>query len=302
MIPEDQVQEDEVIICLGKNLPISWTDQVDSLLLDLKGRRTGIHITRQECQGMQNKSNRNSAANWKNGRPGGPLHSAFAGSTSSGGWNKKWFSGQLFERKQPNHSWSSAVTHQGDKPSWCSKNIAGAQKYGIAESSNSGECTRKNSGVGRGGGRGMWKSGAHHGGGNSRNSRVQNNCIARQGGICYNFTPVEQQIYAQVEPIMKNVKRIIRESSRDGMKLSLDDEMFIVNNVLMYHPEKEKKMSGQGNYIMVAKHQTFRSSRCLYVTTSDGSSQDFSYKKCLENFIRIHYPDAADSFCRKYFK
>jgi len=36
------------------------------------------------------------------------------------------------------------------------------------------------------------------------------------------------------------------------MKLSLDDEMFIVNNVLMYHPEKEKKMSGQGNYIMVS--------------------------------------------------
>jgi len=40
--------------------------------------------------------------------------------------------------------------------------------------------------------------------------------------------------------------------SRDGMKLSLDDEMFIVNNVLMYHPEKEKKMSDQDNYIMVS--------------------------------------------------
>ncbi|RLM75037.1 DNA-directed RNA polymerase V subunit 1-like [Panicum miliaceum] len=300
-IPEDQVQEDEVI-CLGGNLPISWTDKpkADSLLLDFK-RRTGIHSTRQERQGMQNKSNSNSVENWKNDRPSGPLHSAFAGSTSSGGWNKKRFSGQVFERKQPKHSWSSAVTHQGDKPSWYSKNAAGVQKYGIAESSSSGGFNRKNSGVGRGGGRGMRKSGAHHGGGNSRNSRAQNNCIARQGGISYNFTPVEQQIYAQVEPIMKNVKRIIRDS-RDGMKLSQDDEMFIVNNVLLYHPEKEKKMAGQGNYIMVAKHQTFHSSRCLYVATSDGSSQDFSYKKCLENFIRIRYPDAADSFCRKYFK
>ncbi|CAO2181635.1 unnamed protein product [Urochloa humidicola] len=67
---------------------------------------------------------------------------------------------------------------------------------------------------------------------------------------------MEQQIYAQlqVEPIMKNVKRIIRESSRDGMKLSRDGEMFIVNNFLMYHPEKEN-MTDQGNYIMVAKHQ-----------------------------------------------
>jgi DNA-directed RNA polymerase V subunit 1 len=41
--------------------------------------------------------------------------------------------------------------------------------------------------------------------------------------------------------------------SRDGVKLSRDDEMFIVKNVLMYHPDKEKKMAGQGNFIMV-KH------------------------------------------------
>lgn len=38
------------------------------------------------------------------------------------------------------------------------------------------------------------------------------------------------------------------------MKLSQDDEMFVVNEILMYHPEKEKKMAGQGNYIMVRAH------------------------------------------------
>ncbi|CAO2035477.1 unnamed protein product, partial [Urochloa humidicola] len=112
--------------------------------------------------------------------------------------------------------------------------------------------------------------GSHRGGSNSRNWRAQNNSSARQGGVSYSLTPVEQQIYAQVDPIMKNVKRIIRES-RDGMKLSRDDEMFIVNKVLMYHPEKEEKMSGQGNYITVGKHHTFHSSRCLYVASSDGS-------------------------------
>ncbi|TKW05000.1 hypothetical protein SEVIR_7G147000v4 [Setaria viridis] len=302
-IPEDEVQEDEVV-CLGGNLPISWTDKTkaDSLLHDFKGRSTGIHRTRQESQGTQNKSDWNSVANWKNDRPRGPLHSAFAGSTSTNEWNKRRFTDHVFERKQPKHSWSSAVTHQDDKPSWSSKNVAGAQKHGITLSSSSGGWNKKNSGFGRGGSRGMRKSeGSHSGGSNSRNWRAQNNSSARQGGISYSFTPVEQQIYAQVEPIMKNVKRIIRES-RDGVKLSQDAEMFIVNKVLMYHPEKEKKMAGQGNYIMVAKHQTFHSSRCLYVASSDGSSSDFSYKKCLENFIRIHYPDSADSFCRKYFK
>ncbi|CAN6268260.1 unnamed protein product [Urochloa humidicola] len=301
-IPEDEIQEDEVV-CLGGNLPISWTDnpKADSLLHDFKGRMAGIHRTRQERQGMPNKSDWNSVANWKNNGPRGP-HSGFAGSSSTNGWNKRRFIGHAFEIKQPMHSSSSAVTHQDDKPSWCSKNVEGAQKYGIAESSRSGGWNRKNSGFGRGGGRGMRKSiGSHRGGSNSRNWRAQNNSSARQGGVSYSFTPVEQQIYAQVDPIMKNVKRIIRES-RDGMKLSRDDEMFIVNKVLMYHPEKEEKMSGQGNYITVGKHHTFHSSRCLYVASSDGSSSDFSYKKCLENFTRIHYPNAADAFCRKYFK
>ena len=39
---------------------------------------------------------------------------------------------------------------------------------------------------------------------------------------------------------------------RDGIKLSGDDEKFIVENILMYHPEKEKKMAGNNNYIMVS--------------------------------------------------
>ncbi|KAF0893797.1 hypothetical protein E2562_029687 [Oryza meyeriana var. granulata] len=93
-----------------------------------------------------------------------------------------------------------------------------------------------------------------------------------------------------------------RKPSWDGIKLPHDDEMFIVRNILMYHPEKEKKIAGEGNYITVDRHQVFQGSRCFYVMSSDRSRKDFSYKKCLENYIRVHYPDAADSFCRKYFK
>lgn len=45
----DDIPEDEVV-CLGGNLPLSWTDQpkVNSLLHDFKGRRAGIHNNRQE--------------------------------------------------------------------------------------------------------------------------------------------------------------------------------------------------------------------------------------------------------------
>jgi hypothetical protein len=36
--------------------------------------------------------------------------------------------------------------------------------------------------------------------------------------------------------------------------------------------------------------------------SSDGSSVDFSYKKCLENFVKQKYPEHGESFCAKYFK
>jgi hypothetical protein len=38
---------------------------------------------------------------------------------------------------------------------------------------------------------------------------------------------------------------------RDGIKLSENDEKFIVENILSYHPEKEKKVAGHDNYITV---------------------------------------------------
>ena len=237
------------MVCFGGTSPISWTDKPkgDSLLHDFMGR-AGMWSTVQKHQEMQNKTKWNSVANWKNDKPMGPPRTAFAESTSTRGQNKRQFTGQVYARKQPKHSWSQAATHQNNKLSWCGENVAGAQDFANAESSkggwnrknsgfgrgghrgggrgmafanaessSSGGWNRKNSGFGRGGrrggGRGMWKSeGSHRGGSNSTNWRAQNNNSARQCGISYSFTPVEQQIYTQVEPIIKNVKRIIRES------------------------------------------------------------------------------------------
>lgn len=34
----------------------------------------------------------------------------------------------------------------------------------------------------------------------------------------------------------------------------------------------------------------------------DGTKEDFSYRKCLENLVRKKYPDLAESFNGKYFK
>ncbi|KQK11689.1 hypothetical protein BRADI_2g61683v3 [Brachypodium distachyon] len=323
-LQQDELEEDEML-CMGGNTPISWTDKpkADFLLHDLQGRRTG-----REQNTRQTNNNWSSVGNW-----------------------------QTYQRRQPKSSWSSDSTQQDGNQNWnnTGANFTGPQSFAITEASSDGGWNRKTGNLGRGGGRGAvwnsegprhggsnsrwkaqranttdapnfafsgpsnsggwntnpgnlgpgcgrgaaWKSnGSRRGGSNSKKGKGQKNSSAGQG-VRANFTLVEQQIHAQIDPIMKEVQRVIRES-RDGVKLCEDDEKFIVKNILEYHPEKEKKMAGRDNYIMVARHQ--RGSRCLYVVSSEGPPTDFSYKKCLENLIKIHYPHAADSFCEKYFQ
>ncbi|KAM3355098.1 hypothetical protein ACQJBY_025711 [Aegilops geniculata] len=278
---------------------------------------------------------------WNKAYVAGPSNFAITGpSSGTSGWNQSSSTMKVYKRRQFDSNWSSDATQQDGNPSWKKANVAGQGNFAITGPSSSGGWSRKtnNLGRGQGGGRGaIWESEGSHRGGNSRWKAQRANTTSapnfhdsgpsnyggrniktgrgpawrpngpNRGGSnsgqrgSSNFTLAEQQIHAQVDPIMKEVKRIIRES-RDGIKLSGDDEKFIVENILMYHPEKEKKMAGNNNYIMVAKHQKFHSSRCLYVASSDGPPTDFSYKKCLENMIRIHYPHEASSFCRKYFQ
>ncbi|WRX12496.1 RNA polymerase [Theobroma cacao] len=88
----------------------------------------------------------------------------------------------------------------------------------------------------------------------------------------------------------------------DGDPLSALDQSFILENVFTHHPDKAIKMGAGVDYVMVSKHSNFPDSRCFYVVSTDGRKQDFSYRKCLDNFIKGKYPDMADVFIAKYFR
>ncbi|KAL4620189.1 hypothetical protein ACB092_06G135400 [Castanea dentata] len=49
----------------------------------------------------------------------------------------------------------------------------------------------------------------------------------------------------------------------------------------------------------VSKHSSFQESRCFYVVSTDGREEDFSYRKCLDSFIKGKYPDVAETFRRR---
>ncbi|KAJ6825361.1 DNA-directed RNA polymerase V subunit 1 [Iris pallida] len=115
------------------------------------------------------------------------------------------------------------------------------------------------------------------------------------------FTSEEEKILVIVEPVMSSVRKILRESS-DGARLSSEDHKFIIENVFHYHPDKQRKVSGEIDYITVDKHADHKETRCFYVVSSDGSRADFSYFKCMESFVDGNFPEHAESFKRKFFR
>lgn len=117
----------------------------------------------------------------------------------------------------------------------------------------------------------------------------------------FELTAEEKTILLEVEPIMMRVRRIFREAC-DGVRLKPEDDKFIQEKVLEHHPEKQSKVSGEIDHIMVNKHQTFQDTRCFFVVSTDGSHADFSYLKCLENFVRKNYTEDVDTFCMKYLR
>ncbi|XWS08294.1 hypothetical protein CRYUN_Cryun41cG0067200 [Craigia yunnanensis] len=117
------------------------------------------------------------------------------------------------------------------------------------------------------------------------------------------FTSEEQDILSDVEPLMQSIRKIMHQAGyNDGDPLSAGDQLFVVDNVFTHHPDKAVKMGAGIDYVMVNKHSAFQDSRCFYVVSTDGLKQDFSYRKCLENFIKGKYPDLAEAFIAKYFR
>ncbi|PON94255.1 hypothetical protein TorRG33x02_099930 [Trema orientale] len=53
---------------------------------------------------------------------------------------------------------------------------------------------------------------------------------------------------------------------------------------------------------LVDRHPQFRQSRCLFIIRTDGAWIDFSYQKCLRQYIRVKYPSHAERFIREHFK
>ncbi|CAJ2640947.1 unnamed protein product [Trifolium pratense] len=104
----------------------------------------------------------------------------------------------------------------------------------------------------------------------------------------------ENEILDDIEPIILLTKEILHSPKyMDGGRLTVEDEKAIVEKLLAYHPHSEDKIGCGLESIMT---------RCLFVVRTDGGWIDFSYQKCLREYVREKYPAHAERFIREHLK
>ncbi|KAL0853917.1 hypothetical protein Bca101_059069 [Brassica carinata] len=117
------------------------------------------------------------------------------------------------------------------------------------------------------------------------------------------FVDWEDKILEVTVPLVGFVRMILHSGKYANQdRLSPEHEKTIVEMLLPYHPEVEKKIGCGIDYIMVGHHPEFERSRCLFIVRKDGQVVDFSYWKCIKGLIKKKYPVYADSFILRHFR
>ncbi|KAL8109586.1 hypothetical protein AgCh_025628 [Apium graveolens] len=117
------------------------------------------------------------------------------------------------------------------------------------------------------------------------------------------FTADEQELLVEIEPIVQSVQKIMNQQGYNvGDPLAIDDQGYIIEHIFNFHPNKVVKMGAGIKYVMIDKHSSFQNTRCFHIVRTDGHKEDFSYIKCLKNYMKEKFPDRAEAFVLKYFK
>ncbi|XP_074556605.1 protein DCL, chloroplastic-like [Curcuma longa] len=113
----------------------------------------------------------------------------------------------------------------------------------------------------------------------------------------------EDVILEDTVPLVSFVRMILHSGKyKSGDKLSPEHGKTILERLLPYHPQSQKKIGCGIDYITIGYHPQFENSRCLFIARMDGELEDFSYWKCIKGFIRKTYPLYADSFILRHLR
>eukprot|EP01018_Ginkgo_biloba_P031442 Gb_04575 [translate_table: standard] len=113
----------------------------------------------------------------------------------------------------------------------------------------------------------------------------------------------EDEILHDTRPLVGFVRMVLHSDRyKSGERLSPEDEKVILEKLLPYHPDLERKIGCGVDFISVDNHPEYATTRCLFINRKDGESIDFSFWKCVRGFILKKYPLYAQSFIEKHFR
>ncbi|CAI8599243.1 unnamed protein product [Vicia faba] len=113
----------------------------------------------------------------------------------------------------------------------------------------------------------------------------------------------EDRILEDTVPLVGFVRMILHSGMyENGDRINSEHEKTIVEKLLQYHPNSDKKIGCGIDYITIGYHPDYDSSRCMFIVRTDGEMIDFSYWKCIKGLIRKNYPLYADSFILRHFR
>ncbi|KAE9613175.1 putative DNA-directed RNA polymerase [Lupinus albus] len=74
-----------------------------------------------------------------------------------------------------------------------------------------------------------------------------------------------------------------------------DRDLSTMLRVLHFHPHKDEKFGAGPQGIKVGHHPIYKDTRCFFIERTDGSVEDFSYRKCILGALEIVDPEKAKS-------
>lgn len=117
------------------------------------------------------------------------------------------------------------------------------------------------------------------------------------------ISKVALQKHISVRDIMnlsQACKNILYKYAIDERLSDWDKTLLLM--ALKFHPRKKEKIGEGAVDIKVGYHSDYEGSRCFLLERSDGTVEDFSYKKCVHSALEIIDPKRAKSYQTRWTK
>lgn len=98
--------------------------------------------------------------------------------------------------------------------------------------------------------------------------------------------------YPSLEAFKSRFKGLITKTKNGGEIPS--DGVELLKELLKYHRRSEEKLEGCTGFT-VDFHPEFKDTRCFFIVRENGENEDFSYHKCIHNFVNKRNSEQADA-------